>query len=331
MLLSGALDLLEPVVRERLPTRQRTRVDVLRGSAGQWIVDRAQPDARLVGLGPAPAEQVRAAHRTERLRAAVLGLVGAEQILAGEERDLLAADAPVRGADAAGELLAGRAVAERARLEVVGDLELDPTALAAASERHGASVAQAVFGRRPAGIPSADAFLASAAVPRVPADHLGGTTLGASPPRAGGGVRAAVARRRRLAGGGGRLAVRPALRRQRLAVVRVRPAERPLGRRLPARARATARRAAARATPAAPPAAPPAAAGTAEPARVALRRRDDGRRRRQRQLRRPAAGRADELLRRRRHDGAEARGRRHRRPDAEAPGRGRAVRDRLER
>src|SRR3954453_3755958 len=134
MPLAGALDPLEPVVRERLPARQRTRVDVLRGSAGQWIADRPQPDARLVGLGPAPAEQVRAAHRAERLRAAVLGLVGAEQVFTREQRDLLAADAPVRGADAAGELLTGGAVAERARLEVVRHLELDPTALAAASQ-----------------------------------------------------------------------------------------------------------------------------------------------------------------------------------------------------
>ena len=102
-------------------------------AAGQRVVDRAQPDAGLVRLGPAAAEQVRAADRAERLRGAFLGLVGAEQLLALEDRDLLAAQTAVRGADAAGELLAGRAVAERARLEVVGDLEPDSAALAASA------------------------------------------------------------------------------------------------------------------------------------------------------------------------------------------------------
>ena len=47
--------------------------------------------------------------------------------------DLVAAQPPVRGSHAAGELLAGRAVAEGARLEVVGHLEPDSAALAATS------------------------------------------------------------------------------------------------------------------------------------------------------------------------------------------------------
>src|SRR3954471_2325439 len=158
-LLGRALDALEPVVRQRLPAGDRPGVDVLRGGAGERVVDRAQADARLVGLGPAAAEQVRAADRAERLRGALLGLVGAEQLLAGEERDLLAADAAVRGADAAGELLAGGAVAERARLEVVRHLELDPTALAAASQRHAASVAEPFSFRLRRGFPGPMLFL----------------------------------------------------------------------------------------------------------------------------------------------------------------------------
>src|SRR4029077_11185595 len=91
----------------------------------------------LVGLRPASAEQVRAADRAERLRGAFLGLVGAEQLLALEDRHLLAAQAAVRGADAAGELLAGRAVAEGPRLEVIGNLEPDSAALAGPPEAPG--------------------------------------------------------------------------------------------------------------------------------------------------------------------------------------------------
>jgi len=58
-------------------------------------------------------------------------LVGTEQLLAFEDRDLLAAKAAVRGAGAAGKLLAGGAVTEGARLEVIRHLEPDPAALAA--------------------------------------------------------------------------------------------------------------------------------------------------------------------------------------------------------
>jgi hypothetical protein len=87
----------------------------------------------VLGLGPAATEQVRAADRAERLRGALLRLVGAQQLLALEDRDLLAAQPAVRGADPAGELLASGAMAERPRLEVVRDLEPDSTALAASS------------------------------------------------------------------------------------------------------------------------------------------------------------------------------------------------------
>ena len=66
-----------------------------------------------------------------------------------------------------------------------------------------------------------------------------------------------------------------------------------------------------------------------EPVRDA--RRDGHAQRRQRRVRGRAAGRADDLRRRRRDGEAQAGGPRHRRPDARAPRRRRALRDRVER
>jgi hypothetical protein len=131
--LAGALDALEPVVGERLPARHGAREDVLHRLAGKRVVDRAEANAGLVGVGPAAAEEVRSADRAEGLRGALLRLVGAQELLALEDPHLVADETPVRGADAAGELLAGRAVTEGARGKGVRDLEPDPAALAASA------------------------------------------------------------------------------------------------------------------------------------------------------------------------------------------------------
>src|SRR4029079_1925056 len=129
--LAGAFHTLEPVLGERLPRSNGEGVDVLNGRCTQRVLDRAQPDAGLVRLGPAAAEEVRAAHGAERLRAPLVRLVGAQELLALEDRHLVAAQAAVRCPRAARELLARRAVAEGAGLEVVRHFELHSTALAA--------------------------------------------------------------------------------------------------------------------------------------------------------------------------------------------------------
>src|SRR3954447_20243384 len=138
--LAAAVDALEAVLGQRLPGGDGADVDVLLRRSGELIIDRAEPHARLVGLRPAAAEEVRPAHRAERLGRALLRLVRAQELLAREDRDLVAADAAVRRADAAGELLARRAVTERPRLERVGHLEQDSPALAASAQRHGSSL-----------------------------------------------------------------------------------------------------------------------------------------------------------------------------------------------
>src|SRR5882672_10953752 len=91
-------------------------------------VDCAQPDAREVGLRPAAAEEVRAALRAERLGAALLGLICADEIVSGNEANGLRANVTIRRADAARDLLARRAMAERHVRELVQYLESNAAA-----------------------------------------------------------------------------------------------------------------------------------------------------------------------------------------------------------
>src|SRR6266516_2505952 len=133
---AGLLVMLETVVRKHLPARQGAGPDVAGGPALERVVDRAEADARALGLGPAAAEQVRAADRAERLRCSLRRPVGAEELLAGDDRDAVARDAAIRGAAAAGELFAARTVAEGGRLEVVRELEADSAAETASVQGH---------------------------------------------------------------------------------------------------------------------------------------------------------------------------------------------------
>ena len=98
----------------------------------QPFVDRAQPDAALLGLRPAAAEQIRAAARAERLRTAFVRLVRRQELAALSDLDRLAPGAPVGGSDPARDPLARRAVAERCDRERLTDLEADAAAPAAA-------------------------------------------------------------------------------------------------------------------------------------------------------------------------------------------------------
>src|ERR1043166_7679352 len=91
-------------------------------------VDRRQPHAAVLPLGPPAAKEVRAAVRAERLRAASLRRVGTQQLAARGDVDRVAARAGVRGRGAAGQPLAARAVAVAARLELAVDLEADTPA-----------------------------------------------------------------------------------------------------------------------------------------------------------------------------------------------------------
>src|SRR6478672_13836578 len=105
-------------------------------------VDCAQPDAREVGLRPAAAEEVRAALRTEGLGAPLVGLIRADEIVSRDEANRLRANVTIRRADAARDLLARRAVAERHVRELVQYLESNAAALTASLQhRHGSSVA----------------------------------------------------------------------------------------------------------------------------------------------------------------------------------------------
>src|SRR4029453_11808368 len=127
------LEALGAVVRKRLPRRERADVEVGVRRLFERRVDRAQADARELRVGPAAAEEVRAADHAEGLGGALVRLVGADEVFAGEQENVLGADAPVGGADASGDLLAGRAVTEGHREEVADDFELDAAALAATS------------------------------------------------------------------------------------------------------------------------------------------------------------------------------------------------------
>jgi hypothetical protein len=82
------------------------------------------------------------ADRAERLRRPLVGLVRPDELVSGEQADRLGWDASVGRADAAGDLLAGRTVAEGHAQKVVRKLELDTPALAASAQcRHGPSLA----------------------------------------------------------------------------------------------------------------------------------------------------------------------------------------------
>src|SRR5205085_10746999 len=95
------LGALGTIVRERLPGRERADVDVAVRPLLERGVDRAQADARELRVRPAAPEQVRPAHRAERLRRALLGLVGADELVSGKQTDPLRPDPPARRADAA--------------------------------------------------------------------------------------------------------------------------------------------------------------------------------------------------------------------------------------
>src|SRR5436190_22593809 len=127
------LEALGAVLGERLPRRQRADVQMGIRPLFERRIDRAQADAGELRLGPAAAEEVRAADQAEGLGRALVRLVGANEVFAGEQENVLGADAPVGGADATGDLLAGRAVAKGHRDEVADDFEVDAATLAAAS------------------------------------------------------------------------------------------------------------------------------------------------------------------------------------------------------
>src|SRR4051812_41251791 len=136
--LRGRLVAGQAVVGNRLPRGGGPHEAVLVRPEVAGIVEGAQPDARPLGLRPAGTEEIRAARGAERLRAALVWLVGAEVLLPGHDPDRRRARAAVGGARAARELLAARAVAERAGLERLRHLEDDAAAQAAAG--HGSDV-----------------------------------------------------------------------------------------------------------------------------------------------------------------------------------------------
>src|SRR6185295_15641350 len=100
-------------------------------------------------VGPAAAEEIRAAPRAERLRASSGWLEGLQQVSALDDPDRGRADASVQSGGAAGELLAALAVAVAKRLGSLGDLECHAAAEAASSESgHTGSLAVGLSSRR---------------------------------------------------------------------------------------------------------------------------------------------------------------------------------------
>src|SRR5919201_1192124 len=119
----------QAVVRELVPRRARVHERVVLRPDPGVAVERAETDRDLVSLGPLAAEEARAADGAEHLdRSAAFGPKHAQQLLPGEQPELLLRHAPVREAEGAGMLPAERAVAVVRAPERELDLELNAAA-----------------------------------------------------------------------------------------------------------------------------------------------------------------------------------------------------------
>src|SRR5215471_2056144 len=128
----------QAVLGKDLPRRAGADERVVLRPDLRVAVERAEPDRDLVAFGPVGAEERRAADGAERLHGGpVLRLVDADQLLPGEQPELLSRHAPLRFAERAGVLAAVGAVAVIGARERQGDLEAHPAAEAAAADgRH---------------------------------------------------------------------------------------------------------------------------------------------------------------------------------------------------
>src|ERR1043166_2163808 len=101
----------QAVVRKLVPRRSRVDERVVLRPNLRIAVERAEPDRDLLALGPECAEERRAADRAERLhRRPAFRLEDANQLLTGEQPELLSRHAALCLAKRAGVLAAERAV-----------------------------------------------------------------------------------------------------------------------------------------------------------------------------------------------------------------------------
>src|SRR4051812_44175880 len=125
---------LEPVAGQRFPGGDGSDVDVRARARGEFVAQPSRSHAGGLRLGPAAAEEIRAAPLAERLRAAFGGLEGLQEVSAFDDTDRTRKNASVQRAYAAGELLAALTVAVAKSLGCLGDFELHAAAEAASPE-----------------------------------------------------------------------------------------------------------------------------------------------------------------------------------------------------
>src|SRR4029453_16553329 len=123
--------ILRQVVGDGVPRRSRVDEGMeLRPDPGV-VVECAEPDRPLPALRPVAPEQARPADDAERLHGTVAASVDANQVVAGERRELLAPHPCLRAHRRARMLAAARAVAMVRADERRGLLEADAPAQAA--------------------------------------------------------------------------------------------------------------------------------------------------------------------------------------------------------
>src|SRR5690349_4885679 len=124
----------EAVVRDRLPLRRVGGELPMGGADSGVVVERGHADADRLARVREAAPEGRAAGRAEVLRESVLGLVGAEELLARDDGQRPGGDADVDARRGPGALLAARAVAVARADGLFGDLEANLAAETAALE-----------------------------------------------------------------------------------------------------------------------------------------------------------------------------------------------------
>src|SRR5262245_43736635 len=135
--MSGRSDVVprEPVVGKDLPGGDRADERVRLGSAVVVETEGRKPHAGRLGVRPSAAEEVRAAHRTERLRRSTLGRVRGEKVGAFEQVYRVRVRATAHRSVSARDPLAVLAVAKSGTEERLGHLEANASAEAGSDER----------------------------------------------------------------------------------------------------------------------------------------------------------------------------------------------------
>ena len=130
-----ACRILRQIVDDLLPRGARIDEGVKLRADARVVVERAEADRHLRAVGPAPAEDARAAHRAERLHGETLAaLIRPDQLRAAAQLELLARDTRLRAHRRARVLPAARAMAMIGANEGLRDLEAHTPAETSAGE-----------------------------------------------------------------------------------------------------------------------------------------------------------------------------------------------------